>query len=86
MGGAGRVSATGLFGLGGTTLNGIRIIPTGGLCTQCTFSKTIVSDRGSQFTMCQRSKLESRYPKYPRLPVRMCEGFVPMPDDPPPEC
>jgi hypothetical protein len=26
--------------------------------------------------MCERSKTDPRYPKYPRLPVKRCAGYV----------
>lgn len=48
-----------------------------GLCPECVHRKVIVSDKGSQFTMCQLSKQNPRFPKYPRLPVRTCPGFQP---------
>jgi hypothetical protein len=32
--------------------------------------------RGSVFSMCERSKTDERFPKYPRLPVRECSGYL----------
>jgi hypothetical protein len=60
-----------------------RSFTSAGLCPQCAHSKVIVSDRGSQFTLCQLSKQDPQFPKYPRLPVRTCAGFAPQPDAPP---
>ncbi|MCA1656966.1 MAG: hypothetical protein LC713_04550 [Actinobacteria bacterium] len=30
--------------------------------------------RGSSFSLCERSRADYRYPKYPRLPVARCPG------------
>lgn len=46
-----------------------------GLCDSCRHQKLIRNTRGSTFSMCERSKTEERYPKYPRLPVVECEGW-----------
>jgi hypothetical protein len=42
--------------------------------------RRIVSDRGSVFILCRRSAEDSRFPKYPRLPVIGCAGFEAEPD------
>ena len=36
----------------------------------------IESDRGSIFLFCERSKTDPQFPKYPRLPVLRCAGYV----------
>jgi hypothetical protein len=46
-----------------------------GLCDSCVHQKIIRSGRGSEFSMCLRSKTDQRYPKYPRLPVLECPGY-----------
>jgi hypothetical protein len=46
-----------------------------GLCLDCQHSRRIESDRGSVFWQCQRSFTDSRFPKYPRLPVQECIGY-----------
>lgn len=46
-----------------------------GLCAICQHSKTVVSDRGSSFYRCLLSDRDSRFAKYPRLPVLQCAGF-----------
>jgi hypothetical protein len=51
-----------------------------GLCLTCRFSRVIVSDRGSRFYFCERSKTDPRFPKYPPLPVVACTGYDPAPD------
>lgn len=48
-----------------------------GLCESCRHAQNITSDRGSTFLLCGLSKLDPRYPKYPRLPVVVCEGWKP---------
>jgi hypothetical protein len=51
--------------------------PPAGLCPLCMQSKEIVNDRGSVFLQCQLAFSDARFPKYPRLPVLECDGFVP---------
>ena len=46
-----------------------------GLCDSCRHQKLIHNTRGSTFSMCERSKTDERYPKYPRLPVERCPGY-----------
>jgi hypothetical protein len=53
-----------------------------GLCLTCQFSRVIVSDRGSRFYFCERSKTDPRFPKYPPLPVVACAGYEPTPETP----
>jgi hypothetical protein len=45
-----------------------------GLCDSCRHQRLVRSGRGSVFTMCLLSKTDARFPKYPRVPVRECEG------------
>jgi hypothetical protein len=45
-----------------------------GLCADCRHMRRIASDRGSTFYLCQLSATDSRFPKYPRLPVLRCSG------------
>ena len=52
-----------------------------GLCDRCAHQKLIRNTRGSTFSMCERSKADPRFPKYPRLPVLTCSGFVPVDRD-----
>jgi hypothetical protein len=46
-----------------------------GLCLLCVHSKVIRSDRGSTFYLCRVSATDSRFPKYPPLPVRSCTRY-----------
>jgi len=48
-----------------------------GLCDSCVHQKLIRTGRGSEFSMCLRSKTDSRFPKYPRIPVERCPGYEP---------
>jgi hypothetical protein len=41
----------------------------------CVHAAVIVSDRGSTFYRCERSKTDPRFPRYPRLPVLACIGY-----------
>jgi hypothetical protein len=36
----------------------------------------IESAKGSHFLLCQLSQSDSRFPKYPPLPVLTCAGYV----------
>jgi hypothetical protein len=44
----------------------------------------VMSGRGSRFVLCRRSQTDSRYPKYPPLPVLECRGWEGM-EGPPAE-
>jgi hypothetical protein len=46
-----------------------------GLCATCRHTAVIVSDRGSRFYRCERSKIDPRFPRYPPLPVVSCIGY-----------
>lgn len=46
-----------------------------GLCDTCVHQKLIRNTRGSSFSMCERSKTDPSYPKYPRVPVMECRGY-----------
>jgi len=46
-----------------------------GLCFDCAHAKVINSDRGTVFHLCRLSATDPRFPKYPRLPVRICGGY-----------
>jgi hypothetical protein len=47
-----------------------------GLCDRCRHQRVIRNTRGSSFSLCERSKADPRYPKYPALPVVECPGFT----------
>jgi len=46
-----------------------------GLCAHCLHARTIESTRGSVFILCELAATDSRFPKYPRLPVLSCNGY-----------
>ena len=51
------------------------IPPTAGLCARCVHARLVVSGRGSRFVLCERSRTDRRFPRYPPLPVMACAGF-----------
>ena len=46
-----------------------------GLCQECIHARRIASDRGSVFFFCQLARTDTRFKKYPRLPVLSCIGY-----------
>ena len=52
-----------------------------GLCARCAHALVIRNDRGSRFYLCRLSATDSRFRKYPPLPVLRCAGFAPSPED-----
>jgi hypothetical protein len=59
--------------------------PQAGLCDSCRHQRLVPNTRGSVFSLCERSRIEPAYPRYPRLPVLSCPGFEPgRPPDPEP--
>lgn len=51
--------------------------PPPGLCGACIHARVIESDKGSTFFQCRRAlKDPLAFPKYPRLPVLSCRGFI----------
>ena len=46
-----------------------------GLCDTCVHQRIVRNTRGSTFSLCERSKTEPEYPRYPRLPVTACHGY-----------
>lgn len=45
-----------------------------GLCARCRHARTVTS-RTTVYWLCERSKTDPRFVKYPRLPVLECPGF-----------
>lgn len=50
-------------------------MPAVGLCDSCRHQQIVRNTRGSRFSLCERSKREPAYAKYPPLPVRECPGW-----------
>jgi hypothetical protein len=51
-----------------------------GLCASCRHKRDVPNTRGSMFSLCQRSREDPAYPRYPRLPVLDCCGHEPKED------
>jgi len=49
--------------------------PPAGLCDSCRHQRIVRNTRGSEFSLCERSRTEPEYPRYPRLPVTSCAGY-----------
>ena len=48
-----------------------------GLCDSCRHQRIVRTRRGSVFTLCELSKVDADFPKYPRVPVTSCRGHEP---------
>ena len=51
-----------------------------GLCSDCVHCRVITARR-SRFYFCERSTSDPAFPRYPRLPVRVCVGYEPREDE-----
>lgn len=51
--------------------------PSPGLCAGCVNVRVVRSGKGSTFFLCELSKTDPAFPKYPRLPVLRCRGYTP---------
>lgn len=51
--------------------------PFAGLCATCAHGREVVSGKGSRFLLCERSRTDAAYPRYPALPVLSCRGYEP---------
>jgi hypothetical protein len=47
-----------------------------GLCDTCRHQRIVRSGRGSVFSMCLKSREDTTFPKYPRVPVTACSGYA----------
>ncbi|HEV3045994.1 MAG TPA: hypothetical protein VGY13_01415 [Solirubrobacteraceae bacterium] len=54
-----------------------RAAPPAGLCERCSHQRVVRNTRGSSFSLCERSRSDPAFPRYPRLPVLECAGFEP---------
>lgn len=48
-----------------------------GLCDSCLHQRVVGTTRGSTFSLCERSRTDEAYPRYPRIPVIACPGHEP---------
>jgi hypothetical protein len=53
------------------------VIPQAGLCASCRHAREVVSGKGSRFVLCELSRTDRRFPRYPQLPVLACTGYEP---------
>ncbi len=47
------------------------------LCEKCALMREVVTPKGSRFLLCQLSKTDPAFPKYPPQPVVRCTGYRP---------
>ena len=47
------------------------------LCEKCALKREVVTPKGSRFLLCQLSKTDPTFPKYPPQPVVRCDGYQP---------
>jgi len=45
------------------------------LCETCAWMREVVTPKASRFLLCQFSKTDPAYPKYPPQPVVRCDGY-----------
>jgi len=57
--------------------------PDPGLCAACRNARVVRSARGSSFWLCELSRVDPAFPRYPPLPVVRCTGFAPKPVEQP---
>jgi hypothetical protein len=57
-----------------------RPAPPPGLCGGCAHQRLVPNTRGSVFSLCERSREDPAYPRYPSLPVLSCAGYEPRPE------
>lgn len=46
-----------------------------GLCRRCAHRRIVTSRKGSTFVLCERSRTDPSFPRYPPLPVLACRGY-----------
>ena len=51
--------------------------PRAGLCDHCRHQRLVPNTRGSTFSLCERSRSDPGFPRYPPLPVVECRGYDP---------
>jgi hypothetical protein len=47
------------------------------LCDTCASVREVITPKGSRFLLCQLSRTDPAFPKYPPQPVVRCEGYRP---------
>jgi hypothetical protein len=51
------------------------------LCETCASMRQVLTPRGSRFLLCQLSRTDAAFPKYPPQPVVRCAGYRPRETD-----
>ena len=46
-----------------------------GLCATCVHARIVQTSRQSRFVLCELSRTDPRFRRYPNLPVLTCDGF-----------
>lgn len=49
-----------------------------GQCGLCRHARIVSSSRGARFVLCERSRDDEAYPRYPMLPRSRCDGMEPI--------
>ena len=65
--------------LGRPRLRSVAMDP--GLCASCRHAR-VVQGANTRFWLCERSRTDPRFPRYPRLPVLRCQGHEPAGGEP----
>ncbi|MEE8138983.1 MAG: hypothetical protein V3T81_08975 [Thermoanaerobaculia bacterium] len=52
-----------------------------GLCTSCVHLRLVASGR-SLFVRCALAETDRRFPRYPALPVPVCDGYLKVGEEP----
>jgi hypothetical protein len=47
-----------------------------GLCASCLHRRDVPNPNGRVYLLCERSRADPAFPRYPRLPVTRCAGFT----------
>ncbi len=58
-------------------MTGGSVRPPAGLCDSCRHQHLVPTSRGPVYSLCERSRTEPQYRRYPPLPVLRCPGFEP---------
>jgi len=45
------------------------------LCETCVYMREVSTPKGSRFLLCQLSRIDLAFPKYPPQPVVRCDGY-----------
>ncbi len=54
-----------------------RDMKSAGLCADCRNARRVTTPR-SEFLLCEKSRTDASYARYPRLPMLACPGYEPM--------